>query len=358
MLYGMPRDYHRWDGNRFVLAPMPQQGLIPSVRPEASPEIQQQAAVSRSTTLGAPDTGNGDRGFSAPNNGGQGMGNVSLASLAPDKAGLASMAGGLVGGIGGTITGLAGSALGGLAAGMGPGRTTGGLGGAGLGFLAGGPIGAALVGAIGGGIGNAYDRQADRDATFSAMGDMGLAYDPAYAADHTARAMAEMTSKDFGVPGGGSGLGGISPGTGGAMSTTADGTVAGYGALGTPSGGDSGGGSSKIVCTAMCQAYGFGSFRQRLWLDWAKGKAPEYQTGYHLLFKPWVRYAYGGKTLPRRILRVVGEHIARHRTADIWQQKRGKRDWIGATERFVLEPLCYAVGWLSAGAKRVSHGRD
>ena len=36
---------------------------------------------------------------------------------------------------------------------------------------------------------------------------------------------------------GGSGMGGISPGAGGPMSTLSDGTVAGYGALGTPSGG-------------------------------------------------------------------------------------------------------------------------
>lgn len=139
------------------------------------------------------------------------------------------------------------------------------------------------------------------------------------------------------------------------MSTTADGTVAGYGALGTPSGGDSGGGSSKIVCTAMCDAYGFGSFRQKLWLAQSRDLAPEYQAGYHALFMPLVRLAYGRNV---KWLRRVLEHIARHRTADIWQQKRGKRDWIGAIERAVLEPLCYAAGWLLAGTKRISHGRD
>jgi hypothetical protein len=344
MLYGMPRDYHRWDGNRFVLAQMPQQGLIPSVRPEASPEIQQQAAVSRSTTLGAPETGGGDRGFSAPNDGGRGMGNVSLADLTPDRGTVASGLGGaLASTIAGPVAGMFGSFGGGMAGGHGPGRA----GGSALGSLAGlalaGPLGAVAGGLLGGQVGQGFDPMSDSAMAGMISGDFGLAPSPQYEGPMTLEPAI-----------GGSGLGGISPGTGGAMSTTADGTVAGYGALGTPSSygmsdlgsGDSGGGSSKIVCTAMCRAYGFGSFRQKLWLAQSRDLAPEYQRGYHAIFRPLIERAYreNGPVWLRKTL----EHIARHRTADIWKQKRGKRDWIGAAERAVLEPLCYAAGWLKA----------
>jgi hypothetical protein len=41
----------------------------------------------------------------------------------------------------------------------------------------------------------------------------------------------------------------------------------------------------------------------------------------------------------------VLENIARHRGIDIRSEMRGsKRDRIGQAYRFVLEPLCYAVG--------------
>ncbi len=51
------------------------------------------------------------------------------------------------------------------------------------------------------------------------------------------------------------------------------------------------------------------------------------------------------KNTLQRILRGVLEHIARHRTADIWKQKRGKtRDNLGMVYRFILEPICYVVG--------------
>ena len=38
------------------------------------------------------------------------------------------------------------------------------------------------------------------------------------------------------------------------------------------------------------------------------------------------------------------EGIARRRTADIWMQKKGKRHFVGAIERAILEPICYIVG--------------
>jgi hypothetical protein len=107
------------------------------------------------------------------------------------------------------------------------------------------------------------------------------------------------------------------------------------------------GGGGKIVCTAMNQEYGFGSFRNAIWLAQSKDLDPAYEKGYHTLFLPLVNYAYkaGEKNTLQRILRGVLEHIARHRTADIWKQKRGKnRDTYGMIYRAILEPICYVVG--------------
>ena len=108
-----------------------------------------------------------------------------------------------------------------------------------------------------------------------------------------------------------------------------------------------GSGGGKIVCTAMNAEYGFGSFRNSIWLAQSKDLDPAYEKGYHTLFLPLVTYAYktGEKNALQRILRGVLEHIARHRTADIWKQKRGKtRDNIGMIYRAILEPICYVVG--------------
>jgi hypothetical protein len=106
-------------------------------------------------------------------------------------------------------------------------------------------------------------------------------------------------------------------------------------------------GGGKIVCTAMNAEYGFGSFRNAIWLAQSKDLDPAYEKGYHTLFLPLVNYAYksGKKNALQRILRGVLEHIARHRTADIWKQKRGKkRDVYGMIYRAILEPICYVVG--------------
>jgi hypothetical protein len=106
-------------------------------------------------------------------------------------------------------------------------------------------------------------------------------------------------------------------------------------------------GGGKIVCTAMNQEYGFGSFRNAIWLAQSKDLDPAYEKGYHTLFLPLVNYAYkaGEKNALQRILRGVLEHIARHRTADIWKQKRSKkRDTYGMIYRAILEPICYVAG--------------
>jgi len=105
------------------------------------------------------------------------------------------------------------------------------------------------------------------------------------------------------------------------------------------------GGGDKIVCTAMNNAYGFGSFRQTIWLKHSRNLDPAYQTGYHRLFKPLIKYAYTEDSLPNRIIKKWLEGVAKRRTADIWLQQRGnKRHLGGRIERAILEPICYIVG--------------
>ena len=95
----------------------------------------------------------------------------------------------------------------------------------------------------------------------------------------------------------------------------------------------------KIVCTMMNESYGFGSFRNKIWLKHSKGLAPEYQKGYHKLFLPLVKIAKTNK-----VVRKILEHIAVHRTIDIRQESRGKVHLLGRVYRKILEPICYVVG--------------
>jgi len=102
--------------------------------------------------------------------------------------------------------------------------------------------------------------------------------------------------------------------------------------------------SEKIVCTMMNESYGFGSFRNKIWLKHSKNLKPEYQIGYHKLFLPLVNYAKGNK-LSNLIVKKILEHIARHRTLDIRQEMRNnKRHILGRVYRIILEPICYIVG--------------
>ena len=126
------------------------------------------------------------------------------------------------------------------------------------------------------------------------------------------------------------------------------GTVSTAGQAGPPSqrggggdsGGDSGGGGGgKIVCTMMNESYGFGSFRNKIWLRHSKGLAPEYQKGYHKIFLPLVKLSK--KNI---VLKKILEHIAVHRTIDIRQESRGKVHLLGRVYRKILEPVCYFIG--------------
>ena len=119
---------------------------------------------------------------------------------------------------------------------------------------------------------------------------------------------------------------------------------------GTPQGSTTTSTSSggKIVCTAMNKAYGFGSFRQAIWLQHSATmpNAKTIEKGYHTLFLPVVAYAFNGTpNALRNAVKRVAEHIARHRTADLWKEMRGKkRDPLGRIYRAVIEPICYLVG--------------
>ena len=107
-------------------------------------------------------------------------------------------------------------------------------------------------------------------------------------------------------------------------------------------------GGGKIVCTAMNQAYGFGSFRQAIWLQHSATmpNAKTIEKGYHKLFLPVVAFAFSDKqTFARKLVRKISEHIARHRTADLWKEMRGKkRDPLGRIYRAIIEPICYVAG--------------
>ena len=137
---------------------------------------------------------------------------------------------------------------------------------------------------------------------------------------------------ESGRRGGGADMGG----TGGAPTGTGGPPSQGGRSGGSPG---QGGGSPKIVCTMMNESYGFGSFRNKIWLRQSKNLAPEYQKGYHKIFLPLVKLSK--KNI---VLKKILEHIAIHRTIDIRQEARGKRHLLGRIYRRILEPICYWVG--------------
>ena len=110
---------------------------------------------------------------------------------------------------------------------------------------------------------------------------------------------------------------------------------------GGASGTDSG--KSKIVCTMMNESYGFGSFRNKIWMKFHGNIAPEYQKGYHKLFLPLVKYAKQ-KCIINKIIKNILEHIAVHSTIDMRQTLRGKRHTLGRLYRKIILPLCYWAG--------------
>jgi hypothetical protein len=150
-------------------------------------------------------------------------------------------------------------------------------------------------------------------------------------------------SADAGFAGEGSGAQGPAGGASNAAAAAAQDAARGsYGGPPSQSGGGGGGssgGGGKIVCTMMNESYGFGSFRNKIWLRHSKNLAPEYQKGYHKIFLPLVKLSK--KNI---VLKKILEHIAVHRTIDIRQESRGKVHLLGRVYRKILEPICYWVG--------------
>jgi len=135
----------------------------------------------------------------------------------------------------------------------------------------------------------------------------------------------------------GQGTGGDGP-AGGASNAAANREAARSGQYDS-GGGGGGGGGGKIVCTMMNDSYGFGSFRNKIWLKHSRDMKPEYQKGYHKIFLPLVKLSKTNKVLKKTL-----EHIAVHRTIDIRQEARGKVHLLGRVYRKILEPICYWVG--------------
>ena len=100
-----------------------------------------------------------------------------------------------------------------------------------------------------------------------------------------------------------------------------------------------GGGGGKVVCTMMNKSYGFGSFRNKIWMKFHKDLSPEYQKGYHKIFLPLVKIAKKNK-----IVKKILEHIAVHSTIDMRQSMRGKKHLLGRLYRKIILPICYWAG--------------
>jgi hypothetical protein len=96
----------------------------------------------------------------------------------------------------------------------------------------------------------------------------------------------------------------------------------------------------------MNAAYGFGSYRNKIWLAYAaKNLTKAHEVGYHTIFQPLVEAAYHTERRYSKPLRKALEHIARHRSTDLRAEMRNsKRDTLGRIYRAVLEPVCYLVG--------------
>ena len=102
--------------------------------------------------------------------------------------------------------------------------------------------------------------------------------------------------------------------------------------------------SPKIVCTMMNERYGFGSFRNKIWMKFHEHHGPEYQKGYHAIFLPLVKIAKGEGKINTAVRKVL-EHMGRHVTADMFKIMKGKkRDTLGRIYRAIFEPACHIIG--------------
>ena len=194
---------------------------------------------------------------------------------------------------------------------------------------------------------------------YSGGGDVGFGGDSGFGFDGSVTADSNVGHGSIGV--GVGEVGAADPGAGGtAAGDTGGGSVGGGNAAGgagnsgdggtgdsSTAGGD--GGGTKIICTAMNHAYGFGSFRNAIWIAYAdKHLTKAHEVGYHTLFLPLVDFGFKrGDAKLNLAVRKILEWGTRHRSMDLRAEMRGtKRDATGRTIRFIFEPLCLAVGKL------------
>ena len=104
----------------------------------------------------------------------------------------------------------------------------------------------------------------------------------------------------------------------------------------------------SIVCSMMNEFYGTSPVMNNIWLKHAMSMpySNVYQTGYHAIFLPLVRFVKKNpKGTLNNMVRVVLEHIAIHRTLDVkYEMEKTNRHLLGRTYRFFTEPLCFIVG--------------
>ena len=116
--------------------------------------------------------------------------------------------------------------------------------------------------------------------------------------------------------------------------------------------GGNGSGGGKIVCTMMNERYGFGSFRNKIWMKFHEHHGPEYQKGYHAIFLPLVKIAKGEGKINTAVRKVL-EHMGRHVTADMFKIMKGKkRDTLGRIYRAIFEPACHIIGKIKSALGR------
>ena len=116
--------------------------------------------------------------------------------------------------------------------------------------------------------------------------------------------------------------------------------------------GGAGPGSSKIVCTMMNERYGFGFFRNKIWMKFHEGYSKDYIKGYHAIFLPLVKIAKGEGKINTAVRKVL-EHMGRHVTADMFKIMKGKkRDTLGRIYRAIFEPACHIIGKIKSALGR------
>jgi hypothetical protein len=143
----------------------------------------------------------------------------------------------------------------------------------------------------------------------------------------------------------GSGATGTGPGVSG-MGASGDSSPSGV--SGTGGGGGGGGSGGKIVCTALNDMYGFGSYRNKIWLEYdAKigSKLPNadiLELGYHKLFMPLAKSMHKYPLMAQILRRIVTVRSARCRN-----ELRGQPTTLEQKAyKLLFETPCKVAGWL------------